>query len=63
MGVNKFFIRDYAAASLNYSIDSINDIIKVIRFYEMRAKGVDNVATSNPQGQLMIEMTVRILRS
>mgnify|MGYP000660464240 CR=1 FL=1 len=63
MGVNKFFLRDYATASINYSLESLEEIIGVIRFYEMRAKGVDNVATSNPQGQLMIEMVLRILKS
>ena len=63
MGVNKFFLRDYAVASTNYSMESIEDIIAIIRFYEMRAKGVDNLNTSNSQGQLMIEMILRILKS
>lgn len=62
MGVNKFFLRDYSSAAMNYSMESLEHIIGVIRFYEMRAKGVENLSTSNSQSQLMIEMTVRILK-
>lgn len=62
MGINKFFLRDYASASMNYTMESLENIIGVIRFYELRAKGVDNLSTSNSHSQLLIEMTVRILK-
>jgi DNA polymerase-3 subunit delta len=61
MGVHSFFIKEYAAAALNYNLQNIEEIISIIRFYEMRAKGVENTNTS--EGQLMIEMIVRILRT
>src|SRR5690606_18017514 len=62
MGVKPFFLKDYAIAATNYLIEKLEHILTLIRYDEMRAKGVDNVATSNSQGQLMIEMIVRILK-
>jgi DNA polymerase-3 subunit delta len=60
LGINPFFVKDYSRASANYSSSQIEEILGYLKYYDLRAKGVDD--TGNHDAQLLIEMVVRILR-
>ena len=60
LGVNEFFIDDYRQASENYLPLMIEQIFAFLKYYDLRSKGVDDAGTDD--GQLMIEMVVKILR-
>ncbi|MBC7425099.1 MAG: DNA polymerase III subunit delta [Bacteroidia bacterium] len=61
LGVNEYFLDDYAQASSNYSPASIEKIFGLLKFYDLKSKGFNDTGTD--QGQLMIEMVVRIFNS
>lgn len=60
LGVNEFFLDDYKVASGNYNTVAIEQIFGQLKYYDLRSKGVNDVGTED--GQLMIEMVVKILR-
>lgn len=59
LGVNPFFVKDYESASHKYSASKIIQIISILREYDLKAKGVGNVSTSD--GDLMKEMIYKII--
>jgi len=59
LGVNPFFINDYANAARNYSLDRAVLIISMMREYDLRSKGARGGSTSN--GDLLRELVFRIL--
>jgi DNA polymerase III subunit delta len=59
LGVNPFFLNDYVNAARNYTPNRIKNIIAVLREYDLRFKGVDNVSAD--EGALLKEMVYRIL--
>jgi len=59
IGVNSFFIRDYKQAAKNYNRKQIENVVALLREYDMRSKGVDNYSFST--GELLREMIIRIL--
>lgn len=59
LGVNPYFLKDYIEASQNYPPRKIKDIISVLRMYDLRFKGFDNVSTE--EGELLKEMVYKIL--
>lgn len=59
LGVNPFFIKDYATAAGNYNFRKLRGIIGLLREYDLRLKGVNNGSTE--EGELLREMVYRIL--
>jgi len=59
LSVNPFFIQDYQAAARNYPPAKVIQVISLLREYDLKAKGVDNVSASD--GDLMLELVFRIL--
>jgi len=59
LGVNPFFINDYASAARNYSLDKAILIISMMREYDLRSKGARGGTTSN--GDLLKELVFKIL--
>lgn len=59
LGVNPFFINDYANAARNYSLDKAILIISMMREYDLRSKGARGGTTSN--GDLLKELVFKIL--
>lgn len=59
LAVNPFFLRDYEITAGNYSPAKVKSIIGILREYDLKSKGVDNVSASD--GELMKEMIYRIL--
>ena len=59
LGVNPFFINDYANAARNYSLDKSVLIISMMREYDLRSKGARGGSTSN--GDLLKELVFKIL--
>ena len=59
LGVNPFFINDYANAARNYSLDRAVLIISMMREYDLRSKGARGGSTAN--SDLLRELVFRIL--
>jgi len=59
LGVNPFFINDYANAARNYSLDKAVLIISMMREYDLRSKGARGGSTAN--SDLLRELVFRIL--
>ena len=59
IGANKFFINDYKIAAKSYNRPQLENIIAILKEYDLRSKGVHNANV--PQGELLKEMIVRIL--
>lgn len=60
LGINEFFVEEYRQASQHFLPDTIERIFGYLKYYDLRSKGVNDTGTD--EGQLMIEMIVRILR-
>lgn len=60
LGINEFFVEDYRQASVNFTPQMIEYIFGNLKYYDLRSKGVNDTGTD--EGQLMIEMVVKILR-
>ncbi|MBM3434771.1 MAG: DNA polymerase III subunit delta [Bacteroidetes bacterium] len=59
LGVNPNFVKDYESAARNYHPEKIKRIISLLREYDLKAKGVDNVSTED--GELLRELLFKIL--
>lgn len=59
LSISPFFVRDFQTAAGNYSPSRIKMIIGLLREYDMKAKGVDNVSIND--GELMKELIFKIL--
>lgn len=59
LGVNPFFIKDYALAAKNYPPQRIIAIFSELRNYDMKSKGWENASTNH--GELVKELTYKIL--
>ncbi len=57
--VNPYFVRDYQTAARNYNAKKLVEIISLLRQYDVKSKGIENIST--PAGELLKEMTFRIL--
>jgi len=58
MNVKTYFMSNYARAAKHYNMKQILDIFKIMRSYDLKAKGVDS---SSSEGELIREMTYKIL--
>ncbi|MBL7838237.1 MAG: DNA polymerase III subunit delta [Bacteroidetes bacterium] len=60
LGVNEYFLDDYKMAGSNYNQAMLEEIFANLKYYDLRSKGVANGSTE--EGQLIIELIVKILR-
>ena len=59
LSVNPFFLPDYQVTAKNYSVAKLASVISLLRIYDGKAKGVDNVSAND--GELMKELVFKIL--
>lgn len=59
LGIHPFFVADYATAARNFSMQKLSNIISLLREYDLKAKGVDNVSAD--EGELQKELIFKIL--
>ncbi len=59
LSINPFFVKDYQQAAKSYSFNKLTMIVSMLREYDLKAKGVDNVSTDD--GGLMKELIFKIL--
>ena len=58
---SSFFLREYLAAARQFPMSQTQEVIHLLRQFDMKSKGVDYNATGKPDGELLKEMTWRIL--
>ena len=56
---SNYFVRDYMTGLRNYNANKVMTIISDLRTFDARAKGIDNISTS--QGDLLKELVYRIM--
>jgi DNA polymerase-3 subunit delta len=62
MGLHSsFFLREYRGAARHYSLSKAQEVIHILREFDLKSKGVGYNATGKPEGELLKEMTWRIL--
>jgi DNA polymerase-3 subunit delta len=59
LGISPMFVKDYETAARNYHPEKLRAIISLLREYDLKAKGVDNVSTED--GELLRELLFKIL--
>jgi len=59
LSVNPYFVQDYQAAAGNFKVTRLISIISLLREYDLKAKGVDNLSATD--GELMKELVFKIL--
>ena len=59
LSVNPFFVSDYQQAAKTFSPGKVIKVISLLREYDLKAKGMDNIST--PDGELMRELIFKIL--
>lgn len=59
LGVNPFFVKEYAAASQKYSMGKLAKIIGYLREADLKSKGVGNASTSD--AEILKELIFKIL--
>jgi DNA polymerase-3 subunit delta len=57
--INPYFVKDYSLSAKRYDIKKLVSIIALLREYEMKAKGYNNVSTSH--ADLLREMIFKIV--
>jgi len=60
---SSFFLREYKAAARNYSRPQTEQVLSILKEYDLKSKGVDNNTMSNPDSELLKEMVYRILNA
>jgi len=59
LSVSPLFVRDYEIAGRNYNQKKLAAIISLLREYDLKSKGVNNVSTA--EGELLRELLFKIL--
>jgi len=59
LSINPFFVKDYQVAAKNYSLQKLSRIISLLKEYDLKSKGVDNISTAD--GELLKELLFKIL--
>ncbi len=57
--VHPFFLKDYQMAAKNFSPKKAEQVISILRDYDRKSKGVNNISTH--EGELLKEMVYKIL--
>lgn len=56
-----FFLKEYRAAAKHYSFPKTEEIIHILHEYDLKSKGVGYNGTGKPEGELLKELSWRIL--
>jgi DNA polymerase III subunit delta len=56
---SEFFLREYKSTARNYNLTKTQNVISVLKEYDLKSKGVDS--DNVPEGELMKEMVYKIL--
>jgi DNA polymerase-3 subunit delta len=59
LGINPYFLKDYARAAKNYNLNQTINVIQVLYEYDLKSKGVNS--GSQDSYQLFKEMIFKIL--
>lgn len=59
LSINPFFVQDYQVAAKNYNLQKLIKIIALLKEYDLKSKGVNNISTSD--GELLKELLFKIL--
>ena len=59
LGVNPYFVKDYQVAARNFNGWKTMEIISLLRTYDAKSKGVENVSASD--GELLKELVYKML--
>jgi DNA polymerase III subunit delta len=59
LGVNPYFVKDFAHAAQNYSFRQLRAVIGLLKEYDLRLKGINNGSTE--EGDLLRELIYKIL--
>lgn len=60
LGINSYFVKDYAYGAKNYSLPKVMDVIDYLHQYDLKSKGVNNSGNVS-DGQLLRELVFKIL--
>ena len=60
---SSFFLREYKAAARKYSKPQTEQVLSILKEYDLKSKGVDNNTMNNPDSELLKEMVYRILNA
>lgn len=60
LGINPYFVNEYMTAVHNYPMKKVSEVVSTLREFDLKGKGMG--ANSLPQGDLLKELMVRILR-
>lgn len=58
-----YFLRDYRSAARHYTFRNTEQVITILREFDLKSKGLGFNATGKPDGELLKEMTWRILHA
>ena len=61
LGINPFFVPEYQLAGKNFTYHQTVSSLSIIREYDLKSKGVNNVSAS--EGELLMEMVYKIMQS
>ncbi len=56
---SEYFLREYKLTARNYNLKKTQKVIAILKEYDLKSKGVENVSTS--EGELMKEMVYKIM--
>ena len=59
IGVNPYFLKEYKAASRNFSVAALSTVIDILRQYDMRSKGINRTSALR-EPELLREMIYKI---
>ncbi len=59
LGVNPFFVKEYEIAAQNYNIKKTVEVIALLREYDLKSKGLENVSGSD--GDILKELVYKIM--
>ena len=57
--INPYFVNEYVAASRNYPMKKVSQVVAMLREFDVKSKGVNSNAV--PQGDLLKELLVKIM--
>jgi DNA polymerase-3 subunit delta len=60
---NAFFLKDYRLAARHFNRSQTEQVLALLREYDLKTKGVDLNTTSVPEGELLKELVWRIVNS
>ena len=56
---SEFFLREYKSTARNYNLNKTQNVISILKEYDLKSKGVDSDSTT--EGELMKEMVYKIM--